>query len=433
LAEDEEIRSTRDPAELMRAIVERGEVLTRRRTRKRVAQRVAPALLVVVAIAGVVASRVGDGASERQVETVPRPERPAVVDVGPAPGTEVGETGTGPGELPPVPVASPTTTQVASFPSVGGATTATTSAAPPRKVVVALDQREGTLSHTAILRPDGSAVISLTSPTMRASDPPPDVSRQYPVVSPDGRSVVYHGGQENVIGLGGIRTVFELYSVPVTGGPSRRLTNSALGAGGGLMWPDVSPDGSLLVATCPPVRAGSSGLCTMRLDGTDEQTILDTTHHLFFPRWSPDGRSVALMESAADGRVSLWVLAVGQGEAGLRRVPLPPMIRLEDGPMWSADGTQLLLGTPAHLGGASGTLVSVDIASGHVTPHPAVPPSTHFVGCGHDRVILIAMSAFGPASAGDLVAIDLDGGRPQVLLRGAAAQRLAPSSCVEVR
>ena len=424
LLDDADIRSTRDPEELMRSIVRRGEVLARRRDRRHLAQRLVPAVLAVLLLGTTLALRLGSAGTQRDVETVPRPE-PAVVQ----------EPTPGPDELIPVPgttlgVTSPTTpAPTTSGPGAHARPTPTTTeaAAPPPAVTVALDQPDGNLYRSVVLRPGAQAVTVLTQPTFLATDPVPAIATQNPVLSPDGGTVIYHGGKENVVGLGGVRTVFDLYSVPSTGGPSRRLTDLGLQSGGGAQWPDWSPDATRVVSTCPPAKQTESALCTVRPDGTDLTRLLETTHHLYFPRISPDGRWIATYEDVTPGVLQLWIVPM-DGSSEPRQVPLSTYPRTQDGPSWSADGTHLLIGaqaTPAD----PGHLQAIDVTTGRITKYPELPEGSNFVPCGNDRIALITTQAFGSAVAGDLVAVDLNGGRPQVLLHDATGQGLIPSSC----
>ncbi len=422
LADDDEIRSTRDPHELMRNIIRRGEVLARRRHRRHLAQRLAPAVLAVLLLGTSLALRLGSTGNQRHVETVPRPERPAPAQ---EPTPRPDQLIPGPGLTTPASSAPTPAGPVA--PTHPTTTTTQAAAAALPAVTVALDQPDGKLYRTVVIVPGARGVKVLTQPTFLATDPTPAIVQQYPVLSPDGTTVIYQGGKENVFGFGGVRTVFDLYSVPATGGASRQLTDLGLQPGVGAEWPDWYPDGTRVVSTCPPTKQGESALCTMRPDGTDLTRLLETTHHLYYPRVSPDGRSIAAYEDTAPGVLQLWIVRIDGSE--LRRVPVKGSYpRTQDGPAWSADGTQLLIGAqattadPAHL-------QSIDVATGRITRHPELPEATNFISCGSDRIALITTQAFGPAAAGDLLAVDLDGGRPQLLLHDARAQGLIPSSC----
>jgi len=98
--------------------------------------------------------------------------------------------------------------------------------------------------------------------------------------SPDGKTLAYcaqRGGE------------FDIYTVPVAGGPETRLT-SAKGLDDG---PEYSPDGQFLYFNSD--RTGLMQIWRMRADGTGQEQVSDDGFNDWFPHPSPDGRSLVFV------------------------------------------------------------------------------------------------------------------------------------------
>ncbi|MGV3516207.1 TolB family protein [Luteitalea sp.] len=94
--------------------------------------------------------------------------------------------------------------------------------------------------------------------------------------SPDGRTLAYVGNRNGD---------FDIYTMPVEGGPETRLT-TAPGLDDG---PDYSPDGQWIYFNS--VRTGAMRIWRMRPDGSDQQQVtVDPQYGDWFPHPSPDGR-----------------------------------------------------------------------------------------------------------------------------------------------
>ncbi len=118
----------------------------------------------------------------------------------------------------------------------------------------------------------------------------------------------------------------EIYSMNPEGGGLTRLTTDLRNDGG----PVNSPDGSRVLC----VR--DSGLWVMHADGTGQTAlVLDAGQAVAFPRWSPDGRAVAFLNSndwslwsiSADGSGRVQLASTGNGFIGV--------------PSWSPDSKKL--------------------------------------------------------------------------------------------
>lgn len=104
--------------------------------------------------------------------------------------------------------------------------------------------------------------------------------------SPDGRTLAYVGQRNGD---------FDIYTVPVTGGAERRLTD-ARGLDDG---PDYSPDGRWIYFNSE--RSGVMRIWRMRADGSDQQQITqDEAYADWFPHPSPDGRWILFLSYNSD-------------------------------------------------------------------------------------------------------------------------------------
>ena len=125
-----------------------------------------------------------------------------------------------------------------------------------------------------------------------------DVDHQLPRWSPDGDSLVYFTPRrpEEVEG--------EIWSIPALGGSPRRIIDSIGGA-------DVGRDGRLAFFR---LAAGHVQLVTAAPSGSGVRVVAGSVpgYHLY-PRWSPDGRSIAFQRG--DGmRYDIFVIGRGGGE-----------------------------------------------------------------------------------------------------------------------
>ena len=147
-----------------------------------------------------------------------------------------------------------------------------------------------------------------------------------PIFTPDGSSIVYaHGADEGV----------DLYTVSLSGGPSRRLS---VGRGSDNVGPSFSPDGRRIVFMSG--RAGHPEIYTMDADGTnvDLLTPLEFGENAYraSPDWSPDGRLVAF-QSQMGGTFQL--MTINLRDRGLKQLTSDG--RNED-PSWAPDGRHLV-------------------------------------------------------------------------------------------
>ncbi len=152
--------------------------------------------------------------------------------------------------------------------------------------------------------------------------------------SPDGATLAYVGQRDGE---------FDIYTMPVGGGPETRLT-TAQGLDDG---PDYTPDGRWIYFNS--VRTGAMRIWRMRPDGRDqEQVTFDPQYGDWFPHPSPDGRWIVFVsfDATVDGHpphrnVVLRLLSIDQPGATPRVLfPLFGGQGTLNVPSWSPDGTR---------------------------------------------------------------------------------------------
>ena len=82
---------------------------------------------------------------------------------------------------------------------------------------------------------------------------------------------------------------FDVYSIPVDGGPETRLTFGEGHCDG----PDYSPDGKWIWYNCE--RTGHAQIWKMKVDGTGHVQVFEDDYVNWFPHPSPDGASVLFL------------------------------------------------------------------------------------------------------------------------------------------
>jgi TolB protein len=104
--------------------------------------------------------------------------------------------------------------------------------------------------------------------------------------SPDGKTLAYVGLRDDE---------FDIYTVPVEGGPERRLT-TAPGLDDG---PDYTMDGEWIYFNAE--RSGAMRIWRMRPDGSGQEMVTsDAEYADWFPHPSPDGRWIVFLSYKGD-------------------------------------------------------------------------------------------------------------------------------------
>ena len=148
----------------------------------------------------------------------------------------------------------------------------------------------------------------------------------------------------------------DLYIVGENGGTVRRLTNEARAAD-----PDVSPDGRTVI--CTVQSADRRALATLPLPAPGELAhpvllLAEESTDYSSPRWSPDGRSVAVERRRLGGPSEIVVVDV---PSGLARTIVSSTDARNVTPFWWSDGTILFA---SDRGGEPFGIYAADVTTG---------------------------------------------------------------------
>ena len=208
-------------------------------------------------------------------------------------------------------------------------------------------------------------IYSLTLPKQRARRLPlPGAATAAPAFSADGRRLAFVVGR-NRAGSREISGNVDLYVAAADGGRARRLTRSP----GHIGSPAWSPDGRELAVVKSAARGGGSSIWII---GAADGAARRLTHGSIDlePSWAPDGRSIAFVRvDPKTYQGGIWL--VRPNGSGLHRILTRVHAVAE--PVWSPDGSRLLVHDGHALysvrpdGGGRRTLVRL-----HVDPMGAV-------------------------------------------------------------
>jgi Tol biopolymer transport system component len=163
----------------------------------------------------------------------------------------------------------------------------------------------------------------------------PDAHEWSPMWSPDGARIVYVE-QDPADGSASIVTVR-------ADGSGHRVVWSATHGNG--YHPSWSPDGTRILLTAVSSAPGDPvvfDLATVRSDGTGRKWLTDTPANEIAGDWSPDGRRVAFVESAAVGP-EIRLISMRATGGGRKLVSDRARIALMR-PLYTPDGKRLVLG-----------------------------------------------------------------------------------------
>ncbi len=227
-----------------------------------------------------------------------------------------------------------------------------------------------------------------------------------PRFSPDGSMVLFSRTE-------GPRT--SLYRVPMVGGEPRKLVEDASDG-------DWSPDGRQIVflrlGLEKGVRVSSVFLADAGGSGPREVARFEG-QALRWPRWSPDGGTIALVDSglAAASRVVHLVEVAG----GKKRVISPPKNRPAVSAAWAGDGRELLYSQAVRGGGVE--MIRHRVRTGRSSTTLSLPANTGIVDVlAPGRLLFETVSA-----RQNLREISIAGasgrGQDRWLTRGSSAER----------
>ena len=150
----------------------------------------------------------------------------------------------------------------------------------------------------------------------------------FPRFSPDGSTILFARAE-------GGRTI--LYKVPIVGGEPRKVLDDAIEGS----W---SPDGRQIVyvKTRRVEDTVHYAVGVARADGGDAREIADVAGFvLLAPRWSPDGRTIAVTRAGTQNAPNS-VFLVGADGQGARTLPPPPPAGEISTVSWSGEGDTIL-------------------------------------------------------------------------------------------
>jgi Tol biopolymer transport system component len=152
----------------------------------------------------------------------------------------------------------------------------------------------------------------------------------FPRFFPDGSAILYthvDPGQQRG----------SLWRVPVVGGEARRIIDDAGTA-------DISPDGTKIAFTRnSPVTSGDpqTAIFVASATGGDVRELARTDVGAVHPRWSPDGKKIAV-GTTLGGRVTQSVLLVDAGSGATKQLTSPLKAGEVSSVVWTADGRHLI-------------------------------------------------------------------------------------------
>jgi Tol biopolymer transport system component/DNA-binding winged helix-turn-helix (wHTH) protein len=145
--------------------------------------------------------------------------------------------------------------------------------------------------------------------------------------SSDGRHLVYVANEE----IRNLRRVAFDPSARKAVGEPVSITRGSMQ----LWFPDPSPDGQWL--TCYSM-GNQRHIFIIRTDGTDLRDLTDDANRYFWPRWSPDGKSIAF-SSRRTGNYELWI--INRDGSGLRQLTQGHESPGAHYSPWSPDGARI--------------------------------------------------------------------------------------------
>jgi Tol biopolymer transport system component len=173
-----------------------------------------------------------------------------------------------------------------------------------------------------------------------------------PAWSPDGRYIAFHRHAATEDGI---------FLVPALGGPERKLYSSASEPYWGAEWPNWSPDGKFL-AFSENIRGQElERISVLSVESLDKRVVTSPSPFVEngdnYPRFSPDGRTIAFLRMFSNGPEDFCLVSAGGGEP--RRLTYDGLYT--GGLTWAPDGAHLIYSSTR--GGALG-LWEISVAGG---------------------------------------------------------------------
>ncbi len=191
---------------------------------------------------------------------------------------------------------------------------------------------------------DGKNLTKLTN-----TPPDVDYNDERPIWSPDGSTIAFFSNRAELRAEQPVS--LQVYVMNADGSAQRRITHEGPALEFDVSW---SPDGERLVfQSRPEINPGVNSLYVIGIDGRGRERITDGQYNDTSPQWSPDGKSILFVQSAA---IYKFFADYTPEDRKLRRTSTEIMLlNLEDGtlspvtqndlrerdPSWNADGSEI--------------------------------------------------------------------------------------------
>jgi Tol biopolymer transport system component len=200
----------------------------------------------------------------------------------------------------------------------------------------------------------------------------------FPRFSPDGTQILFARPDDSSTSL---------YRAAVLGGEARRLVENATEG-------DWSPDGKRIAFLRLTSEGGQtvSVVAVAGADGSDVREVAKVPGGMRAPRWSPDGREIAVVPApgALLAGAHQGVVIVGADDGKVRTVPAPDARRSISAAAWTAGGEIVYLQAESVVSAAGSTamLVRQDVRTGRVAAQTWSPSSAQVLDVlGDGRVV----------------------------------------------
>jgi len=235
-----------------------------------------------------------------------------------------------------------------------------------------------------------------------------------PRFSPDGSQILFiHGGYQPFPMI--LPGSADLYRVPIIGGAPRKV---AAGGSDG----DWSPDGHAIAFVTNSGSPPTGALYLVPVEGGEPTRIGRWTSRVAGPpRFSPDGRTIALPSLPANAGGGAKIELVSADGKTDRTLPVPPSLGALSNVVWSARGDGVFYVQGMNVVYGNSRLLHEDLGNGRATPLVWMPFNVlHIDAIGPQR-----LAVDGAASRQNLAEFSLDepSAPPRWLTRGTATDR----------
>lgn len=176
-----------------------------------------------------------------------------------------------------------------------------------------------------------------------------DYNDESPIWSPDGNKIAFFSNRRER--RSELPVSLQIYVMKADGTEVRRVTHEGPALEYNISW---SPDGSRLAfQSRPEINPGVHSLYLINIDGLGRERITDGRNNDSKPQWSPDGKRILFVQSAAiykffqdytpderalsRGSAEIMILNLDDGS----RTPITQNEVRDSDPSWNADGSEI--------------------------------------------------------------------------------------------